>query len=184
MDTNQTIPECHPLHRLFRGLTESTFMDELGIGDPSLVGYVSNLLAEFVRSHPSLRSRDRDGRQLHWILSMIAEAESAVDSRRRLECYRQIGDLALFWTGVFPELLGKGEGKGRTIPLISCQQQGKRSYYLASTLTGGGSHGAVLRRLSDQFELCAFGLSRVRREWEKLEAGGAAPPGAMGPLWN
>jgi hypothetical protein len=184
MDAKQTIPETHPLHRLFRGLTESTFMDELGIGDPSLVGYVSNLLAEFVRGHPSPRIRDRDGRHLHWIVSMIAEAESATDSGRRLECYRQIGDLALFWTGVFPELIGKGGDQGRGVPLISYQQQGKRSYYLASTLTDEGSRGAVLRRLSDQFELCAFGLSRVRREWEKLEAGGAAPAGRTGPLWN
>ena len=40
--------ESHPLHRLFRGLTESAFMDELGIGDPPLVGYVAELLASFV----------------------------------------------------------------------------------------------------------------------------------------
>ena len=44
------IPKSHPLHRLFRGLTESTFMTELGIGDPSLVGYVADLLASFVPS--------------------------------------------------------------------------------------------------------------------------------------
>ena len=35
----------------------------------------------------------------------------------------------------------------------------------ASTLDG--DQGPVLRRLSAEFELCAFGLSRVRREWEK-----------------
>ena len=27
-----TIPESHPLHRMFRGLAETTFMAELGIG--------------------------------------------------------------------------------------------------------------------------------------------------------
>jgi hypothetical protein len=25
----------------------------------------------------------------------------------------------------------------------------------------------VLRRLSEEFELCAYGLSQVRREWER-----------------
>ena len=60
--------------------------------------------------------------------------------------------------------------------LINFQLQGKRSYYLASTLEDGDA-GPVLRRLSDQFELCAFGLSRVRREWEKFETD---PPG-QGP---
>ena len=93
MDMTRMIPEHHPLHRLFRGLTETTFMSELGIGDPTLVGYV------------------------------------------------------------------------------------------ASTLSTGGDLGAVLRRLSDQFELCAFGLSRVRREWETIEAEGTGPPSPSGPMW-
>ncbi len=30
MDTPRAIPESHPLHRLFRGLTEYAFMNELG----------------------------------------------------------------------------------------------------------------------------------------------------------
>ena len=41
-------PELHPSRGLFRGLTEYAFMNELGIGDPSLVGYVAELLASFV----------------------------------------------------------------------------------------------------------------------------------------
>ena len=53
MDTSRAIPESHPLHRLFRGLTEYAFMNELGIGDPPLVGYVAELLASFVPSQTS-----------------------------------------------------------------------------------------------------------------------------------
>ena len=183
MDENQMVPESHPLHRLFRGLTESTFMDELGIGDPSLVGYVSNLLADFVRTQPAWRARDHDGQHLLRILEMVAEAESMPDSDRRLACYRRVGDFTLFWTGVFPELLSKLGGIHRKDPVISYQEQGKRSYYLASTLTDSGTQAPVLRRLSDQFELCAFGLSRVRREWEKLEADGYKSGGNVRPVW-
>ncbi len=58
---------------------------------------------------------------------------------------------------------------------MSYQQQGKRSYYLASTLSDRRDQGYVFRRLSDQFELCAIGLSRVRREWEKFESDGPRP---------
>lgn len=186
MDTNPTIPEAHPLHRLFRGLTESTFMEELGIGDPSLVGYVSNLLAAFVRSRPAPRDRSGDGddRRLQWLLAMAAEAEAETEAGRRRECYRRIGDHALFWTGVFPELLSGAKGRGKSVPLIDYQQQGKRSYYAASSLTNAGTDGALLRRLSDQFELCAFGLSCVRREWEKLEAAGSSAPGTVRPVWR
>jgi hypothetical protein len=48
---------------------------------------------------------------------------------------------------------------------VNYREQGKRSYYLASTLQG--DEAPVLRRLADEFELCAFGLSRVRKEWER-----------------
>ncbi|MGZ3355233.1 MAG: hypothetical protein ACXVBO_10305, partial [Isosphaeraceae bacterium] len=64
MDRTRMIPKSHPLHRLFRGLTESTFMTELGIGDPSLVGYVADLLASFVPSQTVWRVRDKQGRPI------------------------------------------------------------------------------------------------------------------------
>ena len=47
--------------------------------------------------------------------------------------------------------------------------QGKRSYYIASTFADEPfrEEAPVLRRLSDEFELCAYGLTEVRREWER-----------------
>jgi len=181
MDQSRTIPENHPLHRLFRGLTESTFMADLGIGDPPLVGYVAGLLASFVPSTAIWRIRDRDGQAIAEVTRMVAEAESAADLAWRGEYHRHVGDYTLFWTGVYPEALAKLQGSESPDCLISYQQQGKRSYYLASTLPGAGDRRSVLRRLSDQFELCAFGLSRVRREWEKIEADGMASRGATRP---
>jgi len=159
------IPPSHPLHRLFRGLTESTFMTELGIGDPGLVGYVADLLARFVPSPNLAKVRDASGRSLTQVADMIAEAESSADADRRRECHRHVGDFTLFWTGVYPEALGKLQAATRADHLIDFQAQGKRSYYLASTLAQ--EEAPVLRRLSVEFELCAFGLSRVRSEWER-----------------
>ncbi|MFO0888065.1 MAG: hypothetical protein U0790_02845 [Isosphaeraceae bacterium] len=180
--TQQTIPESHPLNRLFRGLTESTFMSELGIGDPSLVGYVANLLARFVPSQNIWKVRDQQGRAVFQVTEMLAEAESA-DERRKGECHRHVGDYTLFWTGVYPEALARLQDSSLPDCLISYQQQGKRSYYVASTLSSRDSSGSVLRRLSEQFELCAFGLSRVRREWEKLESEGFARSASSPPVW-
>jgi hypothetical protein len=171
----RAISESHPLHRLFRGITEQTFMAELGIGDPSLVGYVAGLLARFVPSDAVWRLKDGQGRRLREVTAMIAEAESASDAGRRRECHQHVGDFTLFWTGVYPEALARLQGAGSPDHLIHYQLQGKRSYYLASTLDGGDD-APVLRRLSHQFELCAFGLSRVRREWEKHEAEGSRGP--------
>jgi hypothetical protein len=170
------IPESHPLHRLFRGITEQTFLTELGIGDPGLVGYVSNLLARFVPSDALWRLKDGSGRRLQQVTAMVAEAEGAPDADRRRECHRHVGDYTLFWTGVYPEALARLQGTGSPDHLIHYQLQGKRSYYLASTLDEGRD-APVLRRLSHEFELCAFGLSRVRREWERHE-----PEGSRGPI--
>ena len=72
------------------------------------------------------------------------------------------------------------DGSGRPTPPTSSSTsatQGKRSYYLASTLTG--EHSEVFRRLSVEFDLCAFGLSKVRREWERFEADRPAGGGPM-----
>jgi hypothetical protein len=181
MNGLRAIPESHPLHRLFRGLTEFAFMNELGIGDPSLVGYVAGILANFVPSEALWRVRDQKGRRLSQVTEMIALAEATEDAERRRECHRHVGDFTLFWTGVYPEALGNLQGKGTADALINYQEQGKRSYYVASMLSVGNEHGPVFRRLSEQFELCAFGLSRVRREWEKIDSDGLSngPPRAM-----
>jgi hypothetical protein len=174
----RSIPESHPLHRLFRGLTEHTFLSELGIGDPRLVGYVANLLARFVPSQAIWRLRDGQGRRLQEVSAMLIEAETAADAGRRRECHRHVGDFTLFWTGVYPEALPRLQRSGSPDHLLDFQRQGKRSYYVASTLVEG-DEAPILRRLSDQFELCAFGLSRVRREWEKNDpdhpSGGSFP---------
>jgi hypothetical protein len=158
-------------------MTESTFMSELGIGDPRLVGYVADLLARFVPTETIWRIRDGQGRRLTDVTAMLAEAESEHDVERRRDCHRHVGDFTLFWTGVYPEALTRLQGTSSPDHLINYQRQGKRSYYVASTLDD--DRRAILLRLSDQFELCAFGLSRVRRELEKLEAqgGGMNPPG-------
>jgi hypothetical protein len=170
----RAIPETHPLHRLFRGLTETTFMTELGIGDPRLVGYVAGLLARFVPSESVWRIRDNQGRRLAEVTAMIAEAEATSDADRRRDCHRHVGDFTLFWTGVYPEALPRLQARHSPDHLIDYRAQGKRSYYVASTFEG--DEAPVLRRLSAEFELCAFGLSRVRLEWERHE-----PQVARGP---
>jgi hypothetical protein len=168
------VSESHPLNRLFRGLAEHAFMAELGIGDPSLVGYVADLLVRFVPSEGVWAIRDAQGRRLSEVTAMLAEAEASADDARRRECHRHVGDFTLFWTCVFPEALGRLQSAARADGLIDYQQQGKRSYYLASTYEG--DQARVFQRLSAEFELCAYGLGMVRREWERFE-----PPSGGNP---
>lgn len=173
--TTHAISETHPLHRLFRGITEQTFISELGIGDPQVVGYVANLLAAFVPSDAIWKLRDGQGQRLKQVTAMVAEAEAAPDADRKRDCHRHVGDFTLFWTGVYPEAIPTLQGADSADHLIHYQQQGKRSYYLASTLVPG-DEAPILRRLSHEFEWLAYGLSRVRREWERHDGESARDP--------
>src|SRR5256885_6007145 len=87
--------------------------------------------------------------------------------------HRHIGDFTLFWTGVYPEALKRLRSVLRKDHFIDYCNQGKRSYFIASTFEGDPyrEEAPVLRRLSEQFELCAYGLSQVRKEWEQIKAG-------------
>ena len=159
----------HPIRRLFAGLTEHAFLTGLGVADPSLVDYLSSLLARFLHMDDLYRLRDAAGRPLVEVVDMITEARRLPpEGRTAREYHRHIGDFTLFWTGVFPESLEKKSTASRKDALIDYCAQGKRSYYIASTFAEVPfqDESKVLRRLSEQFELCAYGLTQVRREWE------------------
>jgi hypothetical protein len=171
----------HPLRRLFAGLTEQTFQTTLGLADPPLTDYLSEMLSRFVHIHSIFRLRDATGRRLEEVAEMMIEAEAMPpEGRTRREVHRHIGDFALFWTGVYPEALKRLQSVLTRDHFIDYCAQGKRSYYIASTFGDAPYHdeAPVLRRLSDEFELCAYGLSQVRREWERQRNGGTSvtPP--------
>lgn len=159
------------LRNLFSALTEHTFHVEFGVADPPLVDYLSDMLVRFIRIDSIFRLRDVLGRRLDEVAEMLLEADHC-ESRPKQAIHRHIGDFTLFWTGVYPEALKRLKSWERQDALIDYQQQGKRSYYIASTLAEDerGVPANVLRRLSNEFELCSEGLRRVRQEWEQLPA--------------
>lgn len=165
-------PAEHPIRRLFAGLTEHTFVGSLGIADPPLLDYVSTLLARFVHVDEIYRLRNVQGVPLEQVADMVMEAEGLPpEGRTRREFYRHIGDFALFWTGVYPEMLAKLRSAMCKDYFIDYCQQGKRSYYIAGTCSvdeRSRVESEVLLRLSEQFELVAYGLRQVRQEWESL----------------
>jgi hypothetical protein len=155
----------HPLCRLFAGTTEQTFFARFGIADPPLVDYLSTLLARFVRADDLYRLRDAAGRPITELALMLREANTLPEGgRTRREYYRHIGDVSLFWTGLFPESLERRDA----YDVLNYTTCGKRSYLIASLCDDATGHddAPVLKRLSEQFELCATGLREVRKEWE------------------
>jgi hypothetical protein len=170
----------HPLRRLFAGITEQTFIHGLGVADPPLIDYLSLLLSRFIHLDALYRLRDSKGRRLEEVVDMMLEAEALPpEGRTRREVHRHIGDFTLFWTGVYPEMLRRLRSALTKDQFIDYCEQGKRSYYIASTFEEGPyrDEAPVLRRLSQEFELCAYGLGQVRREWERH------PEARGGPEW-
>lgn len=163
------------MRRFFAGLTESAFYGRLGVADPPLIEYLSELLVRFVRSDAIFGVRDRRGRRLVDVADMLAEAEARQGAACR-KVHRHIGDFTLFWTGVYPEMISRLRRTGRKDSLLDFRAQGKRAYHIASTIPVEemAPPSALLERLSCEFELCAYGLSEVRRQWELREGSDAA----------
>ena len=163
------------LRKFFAGISEQTFQCQLGVADPPLIDYITDLLVRFVRSDAVYRIRSLTGQPLAQVATMMMEAEKRVGDAKR-DVHRHIGDFTLFWAGVYPETLRKSESASDADNLVDYCQQGKRSYWIASTImTDEPDNGQVLSRLSREFELCAYGLREVRREWERRDDDGDTP---------
>lgn len=163
------------LRRFFSGLTEFAFHTRLGVADPPLVDYLSELLVRFVRYDELYPVRSPRGERLVQVSDMLVEAEHRAGTARQ-QVHRHIGDFTLFWTGVYPEVADGFRRSGKDA-FLNYQQQGKRAYWIASTIPANEDEAPadILKRLSEQFELCVYGLSEVRRQWEERDGADDAP---------
>jgi hypothetical protein len=163
------------VRRFFTGLTEYAFHARLGVADPPLVDYVAELLVRFVRSDDLYPVRSVRGQRLVQVTDMLAEAQHR-EGPARQQVHRHIGDFTLFWTGVYPEVADGMRRSGKDA-LIDYHEQGKRAYWIASTIPveREAAPADVFKRLSENFELCVYGLGEVRRQWEKQNDDPDAP---------
>lgn len=176
-------PPEHPLRRLFAGLTEHALLSNLGVADPPLIDYLSGLLTRFIHADAVFRLRDGAGKPITELVAMACEADRLPeDGRTRREYHRHVGDFALFWTGLFPEAAHRLQHGPFRDQVVGMTTLGKRSYGIAGGFDRPPftDEAPVLRRLGEQFELCAYGLREVRREWEEIAT---HPPagGLIGP---
>jgi hypothetical protein len=163
--------------RFFVGLCEHVFHTQLGVPDEPLVDYVSDLIIRFVRFDQIHRVRNLAGRPVQEVADMMSEAEQRIGLARR-DVHRHIGDVTLFWTGVYPEALPRLRDVAKKDFLIDYTQQGKRAYYIASKIETDRREDApadLLARMSANFEMCAYALGEIRREWERRDEDGPRP---------
>ncbi|WP_417744685.1 hypothetical protein [Rosistilla oblonga] len=158
------------LQRFFSGVSESIFHGQLGVVDVQLVDYINSLLIRFVRTDMLHTVRRATGRPATEVVEMLIEADKRIGVARR-EVHRHVGDFTLFWSGMYPESLRQMKSRDHADHFVDYCQQGKRAYAIASSIEGGDDRPPcdLLRRLSEQFEMCAYGLREVRRELENRD---------------
>ena len=161
-------PHRSAIERFFRGLSECVFHSKLGVADVQMVDYLSDMLLRFIRVDALHRVRRPNGRPVTEVFEMFSEAEHRIGLARR-EVHRHIGDFTLFWSGMYPETLRRTRASKASDGFLDYCQQGKRAYAIAAEIEGGEDRPPcqLLHQLSDQFELCAYGLREIRREWEE-----------------
>jgi len=166
MSESQDSPKPTPIGRYFAGLAENTFQSQLGVVDPPLVDYLTDLLIRSIRNDMVHRIRSVTGKPLMSVHEMSAEAAARLGDAKR-DLHRHIGDFTLFWAGLYPEALRGDQDTSGTFETYC--SFGKRSYKIASEIAAAGDDAppaTVLERLSDRFDLCCYGLREVRRQWE------------------
>ena len=165
------------IRRYFAGITEHTFHADLGVTDTQMVDYMTDLLTRFIRSDAVYRVRSLTGRPLAEVTAMLLEAEERIGGAKR-EVHRHIGDFILFWAGCYPESLPKMKRPESADSMIDYCSQGKRSFLIASEIPtdpATAAPGPVLERISEDFELCIYGLGEVRRQWQHGDDGAEGP---------
>lgn len=154
------------VERFFRGLTEYAFHARLGVVDPPLVDYVAVLLVRFMRNE-RLAVLPGVGEESADVSHLLLAAERHADAAEAREEYRHIGDVTLFWSGLYPEAIARHRKPGPRADLVGYKEAGKRAYELAAALGPADplAGRSLLERLSHEYDLCVEGLGEVRRAW-------------------
>lgn len=170
------VPKGHPLVRLFARLTEENFARHLGWPDAEVIGYVTDVLTDFVHIDQLYKIRNAQGRRVEEVAEMLYEGDllhRAESVEREREVHKHVGDYTMFMAGVFPEFLHRLKTARVVVSpdaLFDFIQVGKCSYRIVSDFTYGpfGSSAPLFRKLSENFELCVYGLGHVRADLDRL----------------
>jgi hypothetical protein len=168
----ETIRRDHPLNQLFSSLVQKHLVTAAGVDDPGIAGYVAQVLVNFTHVDNLYRVRNAKGRRLEDVGEMLIESNPVLEGRSFVyerEVRKHIGDYTLFLTGLFPEYVAKLPGRNfRVDAFIDYMQAGKESYGVVAAFDQFefASEAPLFRRMSQQFELCVYGLNLVKQELE------------------
>ena len=170
-----TVPREHALRQFFHEVVSECYPAYTGLDDSEIATYIADLLTEFTATENLYRIRDASGKQVREIGEMLAASDPVLGSAPSFgaerEMRRHIGDFALFSTGMYPESMHarRPPADGSFSEMV---RTGKESYYIVSqfNLFEYEREAPFFARLSDEFERCMYGLTKVREELDRLGA--------------
>ena len=175
MGKETQIGSTHPLRVLFRDLVWRRFSGDAQLGDMRLAAYVSGLLVDFTHVDSLYRIRDARGKRLEDVGEMLIESNPLLDAPsfdREREVRKHVGDYTLFMTGLFPECVASLRRQPlRLDAFVDFMKAGKESYAVVSAFNQFeyAAEAPLFRQLSDNFELCVFGLNLVKQDLERFQ---------------
>ena len=170
------VSRTHPLFRLLAELTQRNFTANLGWPDAEVIGYLTEVLVDFVHVDRLYRIRDARGRRVEEVAEMLAEGDllyRADSLERERTVHKHIGDYTLFMAGIFPEFVRRLRTSKILISadaFLDYIHVGKRSYRIVAEFPADfpGGPPPLFRKLSENFELCVYGLGYVRADLDRL----------------
>lgn len=161
--------EVSPLHAFFAKHVDAQFgvIPEL-CKEASTKDHIVSVLEEFSAADEAYRISTRDGHPITTMQELLADADPvygtapSFDYERRRRVY--IGDLILFFVGVYPEGV-------RRHPLLKHDNEdrlrniARESYFIASqfNLFEYEKEAPIFATLAERFDRCEYGLYLVRQ---------------------
>ncbi len=150
------IPEGHALGRMFRSTTESAF-EAVGYPDGEVIDYVWKMLLRFAHVDNLFRRSRRTAEHLEQVVDFLREAEGLEGASLR-ELKRHMGDVCLFFTGLFPENLERKRLDPKYYIL-----QGKAAYGQVAEMDAVRPTARFYRKLNHEFDKCVMALHVERQ---------------------
>lgn len=164
------------LRRFFEDLVWRHFFSDVHLEEPGVAHYVSNLLTDFGDARNLFKIQNSAGDSLEDVGEMLVESDPQLEAAsfdRERAVRKHVGDYTLFITGLFPESVGKSSRKGRPRldEMVDFVKAGKESYAIVSSFDQFEyrEEASLFRRLSENFELCVFGLNLVKQDIESFQ---------------
>lgn len=137
----------------FAGIIENVFHSQIGVADAEIVSYLTELLIRFIRTDTIYSLRGIKGNRLYNLTKMLDEADERKGTARK-KAYQHVGDYTLFHVGLYPE----------SVPDVAFYMSRGRNSYI-ETGNSDDENPELFWRLGDEFDLCAYGLNFVKKDF-------------------